>query len=70
MALIDYSAFRQAELATEPFKYVVVPGFVQAGEAQSIRHDFPDIAYPGLLPVEATNPGPAFLALIDELTGP
>jgi hypothetical protein len=70
MALINYTAFRQADLATEPFKYVVMPGFVQDCEAKSIRRDFPDIAYPGLLPVEATTAGPAFLALIDELTGP
>lgn len=70
MALLDLDAFRQAPLATEPFKYTVVPGFLKAEEAQAVRHDFPEINYPGLLPVEATNPGPAFLSLISELTGP
>lgn len=32
--------------------------------------DFPAIDHAGLLPVEATRPGPSFTALIDELTGP
>ena len=70
MALLDLEAFRQAKLATEPFNYIVVPGFLHASTAQAVRRDFPDIQYPGLLPVEATTPGPAFATLICELTGP
>jgi SM-20-related protein len=70
MALLDLEAFRQAKLATEPFNYIVVPGFLHASTAPAVRRDFPDIQYPGLLPVEATTPGPAFAALIRELTGP
>lgn len=70
MALLDLEAFRQAKLATEPFKYVVVPGFLRADTAQAVRQDFPEIEYPGLLPVEATQPRPGFAALISELTGP
>jgi hypothetical protein len=54
----------------EPFWYTVVPGFVGAAEAAGIRDDFPDIAYPGLLPVGATRFGPRFGALIDALRGP
>jgi hypothetical protein len=70
MALLDLEAFRQARLATEPFSYIVVPGFLQPNTAQSVREDFPDIQYPGLLPMEATTPGPRFSELVRELRGP
>ena len=70
MALIDLDAFRKTELATEPFNHIIVPGFLRAEAAQTVRRDFPDIAYPGLLPVEAVEAGPDFAALIHELTGP
>jgi hypothetical protein len=70
MALLDLAAFRQAQMATEPFQYTVVPGFVPPAAAQDVRQDFPEIDYPGLLPVEATKPGPSFQALIQALTGP
>lgn len=69
MALLDLDTFRTAPLAMEPFPYLVVPGFLHAEAAQAVRRDFPDIAHPGLLPLEATEPGPAFAALIRELTG-
>ncbi len=67
MPLLDLEAFRQASLAREPFFYTVVAGLVEAGDASRILSDFPSIAYPGLLPVEATQYGPRFGELIDEL---
>jgi len=67
MALLDLEAFRRAPVARDPFMFTVVPGFVQPAEAAAIRGDFPAIAYPGLLPVEATTFGPVFGALIEEL---
>lgn len=70
MALLDLDAFRAVPLATEPFKHLIVTDFLRPETAQSVRRDFPEIAYPGLLPVEATAPGPAFAALVKELTGP
>jgi hypothetical protein len=38
--------------------------------AHKVSQDFPVIDSPGLLPLEATTPGPAFTAMINELTGP
>lgn len=69
MTLLDLDVLRATPLVAEPFKHIVVPGFLQAATAASVRADFPEIAYPGLLPVEATSPGPSFAALIRELTG-
>ncbi|WP_297372400.1 2OG-Fe(II) oxygenase [Acidocella sp.] len=70
MALINLEAFRAAPLATEPFQYSLCPDFLNTDEAQAIRRDFPEIAHPGLYPVEATSPGPKFQELIRELTSP
>ena len=70
MALLDLEALRRTPLVTSPFSYVVVPGFVPREAAQAIRQDFPEIPYAGLLPLEATSPGPGFNALVEELTGP
>ena len=70
MAQLDLEAFRAEALTTEPFKYLVVKNFVHPEVAEEIVKDFPEIAYPGLLPVEATQFGPKFRALIEELTSP
>jgi hypothetical protein len=69
MALLDLDALRRAPLATDPFSYVVVPGFLPRAAAAAVARDFPDISHPGLLPLEATAPGPAFSAMVKELTG-
>lgn len=67
MGQLDLDALRQAPLTEKPFRFTVVPDFVPAAAAAAIRADFPVIAYPGLLPVEATEYGPNFAALIREL---
>jgi hypothetical protein len=70
MAQLDLEAFRAAALTTEPFSYLVVKNFIHPEVAAEIVKDFPEIAYPGLLPVEATQFGPKFRTLIEELTSP
>ena len=67
MSILRLDALLQAEVAREPFQYAVVPDFVQPEAAAAIRADFPRIGYAGLLPVEATEHGPAFAALIEAL---
>jgi hypothetical protein len=67
VALLDLDALRRAPLTRDPFAFAVVPDFVQPANAEAIRGDFPPIAYPGLLPVEATSFGPRFADMIKEL---
>lgn len=69
MAMLDLDAFSRAALTTDPFDFVVVPGFVRREAADAVRNDFPEIACPGLLPLEATRFGPGFAALVNELRG-
>jgi SM-20-related protein len=67
MALLDLPTLQRAQVTHDPFSFTVVPDFVSPADAAAIRQDFPAIAYPGLLPVEATSFGPAFGDLIAEL---
>ena len=61
--LLDLEAFRAAPLTTEPFTFTVVKNAIRPADAAAIREDFPEIADSGLLPVEATRPGPAVPAV-------
>src|ERR1700712_2257470 len=70
MALLDLDALRQAQVTHHPLRYTVIRNFVKPANAAAIRKDFPPIAYPGLLPVEATVYGPSFGAMIEELQSP
>jgi hypothetical protein len=67
MGFLDLEALRSAAVTTDPFSFTVVRNFVPPETAAAIRRDFPAIAYPGLLPVEATHYGPRFGDLIKEL---
>jgi hypothetical protein len=68
--LLDLDSLAHAALGRDPFFYTVVPNFIRPADAAAIREDFPAIADPGLLPVEATLYGHRFGALIRELQSP
>jgi hypothetical protein len=44
MALINLEAFRAAPLATAPFQHMVVPGFLNMEEAQSVPRNSASIS--------------------------
>ena len=67
MSLLDLEALAQAPLVRDPFNFTIVEDAVRPADAAAIREDFPDIEDSGLLPVEATNYGPSFGQLIEEL---
>jgi len=67
MPLLDLKALKAAPLAREPFMYTVVERALSGADAAGVLDDFPAIVDPGLLPVEATQPGARFRAFIDEL---
>ena len=67
---IDLEKFVGAPLQRDPFDHVMVPGFVRADRLDEVGGDYPPIARPGNFPVEQLHGGPAFHALVAELTGP
>lgn len=68
--MLDYEAFQAAHVHTEPFRYVVTPGFLAADGADAAIKDFPKIDMGGLFLPEAAPYGAAFAKVIAELEGP
>jgi SM-20-related protein len=64
---IDVDAFRNAPLISEPFPFVIVPGFIRAAAHQAIAGDYPKVDLPGSFPLSSLNYGPAFARFMDDL---
>ena len=70
MGLLDLKALSEAPLATDPFEYVLVEGFIGEKDQAAILNDFPDMPDAGSFPFSELSTGPALQALIDEMNGP
>jgi SM-20-related protein len=64
---LDLEAFRATPLTEEPFRYLLVPGFVRAEACARINADYPRIAETGSFPVAQLSFGEAFKTFLDEL---
>lgn len=67
ISFLNLDKFGAAPLATEPFSYIVLPGFVRPEALQLINADYPDISRHGSFPLGQLTYGPAFGRFIDEL---
>ena len=65
--MLELNLFSSERLRTDPYPYIVVPGFVQGEALESVLEDFPDIEHPGSIPVSAVSGGKAYEALLSEL---
>ena len=70
LGFLDLGALAKAPVASEPFPWLVVPGFLPGPARAAIGRDFPAITGPGSFPLADLRYGPAFAALIAELQGP
>jgi len=69
MRFLDLDALRRTPAATDPFPYVVVPGFVSEAARADLAGDFPAVEQPGSFPVETLRLGSIFAAFLRELEG-
>jgi hypothetical protein len=67
---LDLEAFERTPLITEPFAFVVVPGFLRPAMLPVVSADFPRIDQPGSFPVDDLRFGPMFARLLQELAAP
>lgn len=67
---LDLDAFAAATLASDPFPYLIVPGFLGRDALDAIAADFPRIDKPGSFPTSELRFGERFQTLLDELEGP
>lgn len=69
MSILNVAAFRAAPLNTDPFPYLLLPGFVRAEALGAIHADYPAVNSPGSFPLSEAPGGPAFTALVEEMLG-
>ena len=67
---LDLDRFRDTPLQSDPFPYLIVPGFLKSEAMAAVNADYPEIDKPGSFPVSELRYGPAFTRLLDELNGP
>jgi hypothetical protein len=70
MSLININALRAAQLQTDPYDFLVVPGFLSADALAQVNADYPAIDTAANHALENLSFGAAFAALMDELQGP
>jgi len=67
---IDLDLFARTPLNSDPFPYILVPGFVPQEARAALAADYPKIDRPGSYPVGDLRFGPAFAEFLREIEGP
>ena len=70
MLPINLNALRDAELHTDPFDYLVAPGFLSPELLAEVNSDYPQIDSAANHALENLQCGPAFEQLMNELQSP
>jgi len=70
MSLLDIAALRATPLKTEPYDYVVVPGFVGGEALEKVIADFPRIGSTGSIPPSELDIRGAFEGMLAEMDAP
>jgi SM-20-related protein len=66
---LDLASFERTRLETDPFPYLIVPGFVPEMPRAELSRDYPKIERPGSFPVADVTYGPAFARFLAEIEG-
>lgn len=66
---VDLSRLQAAQLITEPYEYIIVPGFVRSSALQAIKPDYPQIEKGGSFPLGSLTYGSTFARFCEELQG-
>lgn len=70
MSLINLDSVRKGQLISDPFDYMVVPGFIDHDTLARINTDYPVIETAANQDLEDLTYGPVFSQLIGELKSP
>jgi hypothetical protein len=70
MKFLDLAKLDRTPLATDPYEFVVVPGFLPTAALERIRAAYPKIDKPGSFPVSEVTYDAAFRDFLAELEGP
>jgi SM-20-related protein len=70
MSLINLDKLRQTPVNTQPYSYLVVPGFIAAETVKRVNATFPEIEKGGSYPVENLTSQMTIGDIIEEMDGP
>ena len=70
MAHLNLDKLRSAKIESDPFDYVIVPGFMDADSIARINATYPKIEKGGSYPIESLDGTMAIKEVIDELDSP
>jgi len=70
MAHLNLDALRAAELETDPYPFIIVPGFLSPDSIRSISATYPNIEKGGSYPIESLDENMTIKEVIEELDGP
>lgn len=70
MGLLNLDKLRAATIESDPYEYVVVPGFLSPEAVAKINATYPKIDKGGSYPIESLDASMAIKSVIDELDGP
>lgn len=70
MAHLNLDKLRAADVATEPYMYTVLPGFLSPDSVRAINATYPNIEKGGSYPIESLEASMIIKEVIDELDGP
>jgi len=70
MAHLNLDKLRAAKVASEPYMYTVLPGFLSPDSVRAINATYPNIEKGGSYPVESLEENMIIKEVIDELDGP
>ncbi len=70
MTRLNIDKLRAAGLQTDPFEYVIVPGFLSPDCVSEIVGTYPDIVKGGSFPPDTVTLRPPLTEVLDELDGP
>ena len=65
--ILDFDVVRNADVHTQPYRYIVGDRFLKEDKIEQLRQDFPTIDKPGFLTVQEVDLRGTFKQLIDEL---
>lgn len=70
MAHLNIAKLQTAKVETEPYQYVIVPGFLPPETVRRLNATYPKIEKGGSYPIESLDQNMTIKEVIDELDGP
>ena len=70
MAHLNLDKLRSARIETDPYAFVIIPGFLGPDTVRRVNATYPPIKSGGSFPLDSLDAGMAIKQVIDELDGP